>query len=155
MSSIKQKRLEGIIRKDISDIIQFEVKDADVGFVTITDVEVSNDHSYAKVYVSFLGKNARAQAGLKALNRARGFIRSALSQRLAIRRTPELTFVLDTTEEHGRHIDEIIASLHENDAENAIGDESEMFDETDDMEESEEFEETEETPEDKEQKADA
>ena len=119
MSSIKQKRLEGIIRKDISDIIQFEVKDADVGFVTITDVEVSNDHSYAKVYVSFLGKNARAQAGLKALNRARGFIRSALSQRLAIRRTPELTFVLDTTEEHGRHIDEIIASLHENDAENA------------------------------------
>ena len=68
MSSIKQKRLEGIIRKDISDIVQFEVKDADVGFVTITDVEVSNDHSYAKVYVSFLGKDARAQAGLKALN---------------------------------------------------------------------------------------
>ena len=117
MSSIKQKRLEGIIRKDISDIIQFEVKDADVGFVTITDVEVSNDHSYAKVYVSFLGKNARAQAGLKALNRAKGFIRSALSQRLSIRRTPELTFVLDTTEEHGRHIDEIIASLHEDETE--------------------------------------
>ena len=117
MSSIKQKRLEGIIRKDISDIIQFEVKDADVGFVTITDVEVSNDHSYAKVYVSFLGKNARAQAGLKALNRAKGFIRSALSQRLSIRRTPGLTFVLDTTEEHGRHIDEIIASLHEDEKE--------------------------------------
>ena len=117
MSSIKQIRLEGIIRKDISDIIQFEVKDADVGFVTITDVEVSNDHSYAKVYVSFLGKNARAQAGLKALNRAKGFIRSALSQRLSIRRTPELTFVLDTTEEHGRHIDEIIASLHEDETE--------------------------------------
>lgn len=117
MSSIKQKRLEGIIRKDISDIIQFEVKDADVGFVTITDVDVSNDHSYAKVYVSFLGKDARAQAGLKALNRAKGFIRSALSQRLSIRRTPELTFVLDTSEEHGRHIDEIIASLHENETE--------------------------------------
>ncbi|MBR3348879.1 MAG: 30S ribosome-binding factor RbfA, partial [Solobacterium sp.] len=99
MSSVKQKRLEGIIRKDISDIIQFEVKDADVGFVTITDVEVSNDHSYAKVYCTFLGKNARAQAGLKALNRAKGFIRSALSQRLSIRRTPELTFVIDETEE--------------------------------------------------------
>ncbi|MBE6128451.1 MAG: 30S ribosome-binding factor RbfA [Erysipelotrichaceae bacterium] len=131
MSSIKQKRLEGIIRKDISDIVQFEVKDADVGFVTITDVEVSNDHSYAKVYVSFLGKDARAQAGLKALNRAKGFIRSALSQRLSIRRTPELTFVFDTTEEHGRHIDEIIASLHEEETEN------EEPEETTEMEEQE------------------
>ena len=115
MSSVKQKRLEGIIRKNISDIIQFEVKDADVGFVTITDVEVSNDHSYAKVYRTFLGKNARAQAGLRALNRAKGFIRSALSQRLSIRRTPELIFVIDETEEHGRHIDEIIRQIHKDD----------------------------------------
>ena len=115
MSSVKQKRLEGIIRKNISDIIQFEVKDADVGFVTITDVEVSNDHSYAKVYCTFLGKNARAQAGLKALNRAKGFIRSALSQRLSIRRTPELIFVIDETEEHGRHIDAIIRQIHKDD----------------------------------------
>ena len=115
MSSVKQKRLEGIIRKNISDIIQFEVKDADVGFVTITDVEVSNDHSYAKVYCTFLGKNARAQAGLRALNRDKGFIRSALSQRLSIRRTPELIFVIDETEEHGRHIDEIIRQIHKDD----------------------------------------
>ena len=115
MSSVKQKRLEGIIRKNISDIIQFEVKDADVGFVTITDVEVSNDHSYATVYCTFLGKNARAQAGLRALNRAKGFIRSALSQRLSIRRTPELIFVIDETEEHGRHIDEIIRQIHKDD----------------------------------------
>ena len=115
MASIKQKRLEGIIRKDISDIIQFEVKDADVGFVTITDVEVSSDHSYAKVYCTFLGQNPRAQAGLKALNRAKGFIRSQLSQRLSIRRTPELTFVLDETEERGRHIDEIIRQIHADD----------------------------------------
>ena len=115
MTSVKQKRLEGIIRKDISDIIQFEVKDADVGFVTITDVQVSNDHSYAKVYCTFLGKDARAQAGLRALNRAKGFIRSQLSQRLSIRRTPELIFVIDETEEHGRHIDEIIRQIHKDD----------------------------------------
>ena len=116
MSSIKQKRLEGIIRRDISDIVAFELKDPDVGFVTITDVEVSNDHSYAKVYVSFLGKDARSQAGLRALNRAKGFIRSQLSQRLDIRRTPELTFLIDTTMEEGRHIDDIIAQIHESDS---------------------------------------
>ena len=115
--SIKQKRLEGTIRKNISDIIQFGLKDPNVGFVTITDVQVSNDHSFAKVFVTFLGKDARAQAGLKALNRAKGFIRSELSQRLDIRRTPELIFVLDETEMKARHIDEIIHNLHVEDDE--------------------------------------
>lgn len=115
--SIKQKRLEGTIRKNISDIIQFGLKDPNVGFVTITDVQASNDHSFAKVFVTFLGKDARAQAGLKALNRAKGFIRSELSQRLDIRRTPELIFVLDETEMKARHIDEIIHNLHVEDDE--------------------------------------
>ena len=115
--SIKQKRLEDTIRKNISDIIQFGLKDPNVGFVTITDVQVSNDHSFAKVFVTFLGKDARAQAGLKALNRAKGFIRSELSQRLDIRRTPELIFVLDETEMKARHIDEIIHNLHVEDDE--------------------------------------
>jgi ribosome-binding factor A len=115
MTSVKQKRLEGVIRKNISDIVQFSMKDPDVGFVTITDVNVSNDHSYAKVYVSFLGKEQRAQAGLKALRRAAGFIRSELSQRLDIRRTPELIFEIDRTMENGRHIDDIIAEIHKND----------------------------------------
>ena len=113
--SIKQKRLEGTIRKNISDSIQFGLKDPNVGFVTITDVHVSNDHSFAKVFVTFLGKDARAQAGLKALNRAKGFIRSELSQRLDIRRTPDLIFVLDETEMKARHIDEIIHNLHTED----------------------------------------
>jgi ribosome-binding factor A len=112
MVSVKQKRLEGIIRKNISEIIQFGVKDPDVGFVTITDVQVSNDHSYAKVFVTFLGQNPRMQAGLRALNRASGFIRSELSKRMTIRRVPELSFVIDETEMNGRHIDEIIARIH-------------------------------------------
>ncbi len=113
MSSIKQKRLEGIIRKDISDIIQFQLKDPKVGFVTITDVRVSNDHSYATVYCSFLGKQPRNEAGLKALNRAKGYIRTELSKMLDIRRTPELTFVQDTSLQDGRHIDELLEQIHQ------------------------------------------
>lgn len=112
MSSVKQKRLEGIIRKNISDIVMFSLKDPNVGFVTITDVSVSNDHSYAKVYCSFLGQNPRKEAGLKALNRAKGYIRTELSKRLDIRRTPELTFVLDKAMEYGNHIDEVINEIH-------------------------------------------
>ncbi|MDD7086596.1 ribosome-binding factor A, partial [Galactobacillus timonensis] len=48
-STIKQKRLEAIIRRDISEIIQYDVKDPNVGFLTVTDVKVSNDHSYATI----------------------------------------------------------------------------------------------------------
>lgn len=113
MSTLKQKRLNQIILKDITEIIQFDLKDPSVGFVTITGVEVSNDHSYANVYVTFLGKKEREEAGLKALNRAKGFIRSELSQRLDIRRVPELSFVIDTAMENGRHIDDIISQIHE------------------------------------------
>ena len=115
MTSVKVKRLEGIIRKDITDIIQFSLKDPNVGFVTITDVRISIDHSYATVYCSFLVKDARNEAGLKALNRAKGFIRTELSQRLDIRRTPDLRFEIDKAMERGRHIDDIIAEIHRQD----------------------------------------
>ena len=114
MASIKQKRLEGIIRKNLMEILQFDVKDPNVGFVTITDVKVTNDHSFAKVYVSFIGATNRREA-LAALERAKGFIRSELSQRLDIRRCPDLIFEIDKAEENARHIDAIIDEIHKND----------------------------------------
>ena len=116
MASIKQKRLEGIIRKNLMEILQFDVKDPNVGFVTITDVKVTNDHSYAKVYVSFIGATNRKEA-LAALERAKGFIRSELSQRLDIRRCPDLIFEIDQAEENARHIDQLIEEIHKNDSE--------------------------------------
>ncbi len=113
MSGVRQKRLEGIIRKNISDIIQFDVKDPKIGFITITDVRVSSDHSYATVYVSFLGKEERNEAGLKALERAKGHIRTELSRRMSIRRVPELNFEIDKALKEGQHIEEIIAQIHQ------------------------------------------
>ena len=71
----KNEKMNHICQRAISEIIQFELKDPKVGFVTITDVQVTNDNSYAKVFVSFLGRQERAEAGLKALNRSKGFIR--------------------------------------------------------------------------------
>jgi len=123
MASIKQKRLEGIIRKNLMEILQFDVKDPNVGFVTITDVKVTNDHSYAKVYVSFIGATNRKEA-LAALERAKGFIRSELSQRLDIRRCPDLIFEIDKAEENARHIDQLIEEIHKNDSESGSGNEA-------------------------------
>lgn len=116
-NAIKQKRLEGIIRRNISEIIQYELKDPDVGFITVTDVKVSNDHSYATVFVTFMTTGYKRKEGLEALQRARGFIRSMLARRLDIRRCPELLFKIDEVEEKGRRIDELLAEIHQKDAE--------------------------------------
>ncbi|WP_294562409.1 30S ribosome-binding factor RbfA [uncultured Traorella sp.] len=107
----KNDKMNHIVQKAVSEIIQFELKNPKVGFITITDVQVTNDNSYAKIFVSFLGKEERAAAGLKALNQSKGFIRSALAKRLTIRKTPELIFEIDRSLERGNKIDKILNDL--------------------------------------------
>lgn len=106
------EKIANSIRKNITSILQTAVKDPKIGFITVVDCEVTNDLSYAKVYVSFLGKEARKQAGMKALERSKGFIRKQLSQKLKLRKCPELIFVLDNTLEQGDKIEKILSDLH-------------------------------------------
>ncbi|MDD6467047.1 MAG: 30S ribosome-binding factor RbfA [Erysipelotrichaceae bacterium] len=107
--AIKQDRLSGIIRREVSDIIQFELKNKNTGLVTVTDVSVTGDLSIAKVYVTILGKNH--EEGLEQLKRAKGFIRSMLGKRLSIRKCPDLIFVLDTSLETGNRIQQLIQEV--------------------------------------------
>ncbi|MBE6114764.1 MAG: 30S ribosome-binding factor RbfA [Erysipelotrichaceae bacterium] len=111
--SIKQERVAGIIRKEISELIQFNLKDPQIGFVTITDVALTADLSIAKVYVTFLGKDARNEAGLKALNRSKGYLRSELAKRLSIRKCPELIFLHDDALEKGNRIEKILFNINQ------------------------------------------
>ena len=90
----KQERIASIIRKNIVEIIQFQVKDPHLGFVSIPEVRVSKDFSYATVYVSFF-KDEDIEPSLEVLNKARGFIRTELAHKLDTRRVPEIRFVLD------------------------------------------------------------
>jgi len=90
----KQERIATIIRKNIAEIIQFQVKDPHLGFVSIPEVKVSKDFSYATVYVSFF-KDEDITPSLEVLNKAKGFIRSELASKLDTRRVPEIRFVLD------------------------------------------------------------
>lgn len=107
----KNDKMNHIVQKAVSEIIQFDLKNPKVGFITITDVQVTNDNSYAKIFVSFLGKEERATAGLKALNQSKGFIRSELAKRLTIRKTPELIFEIDRSLERGNKIEKILSEL--------------------------------------------
>ena len=90
-----------------------EVKDPNVKFVTVTDAHVTNDLSYAKIYVTVLNKEYITET-LKALNNAKGFIRNELKNRMDIRNIPELEFVYDESIEYGSKIEKIIEDIHKN-----------------------------------------
>jgi ribosome-binding factor A len=96
------------IRTDLSVILQRELNDPAIGFVTVTDVELSPDLQYARVFVSSLKSEAEAQEALKALQKANGRIRFLLGQRAKLRFTPQLEFRLDTTAARASNIEQIL-----------------------------------------------
>lgn len=110
MAKLKQERLAVQIQKYISDIIQFELKNDRLGIVTVTRVKVSDDNSWAKVFVSFLSKDKEAK--LELLKECKPFIRSSLAKKLTIRRTPDITFEIDDSYDKGEHIEKIIRELN-------------------------------------------
>lgn len=103
----KFKRIESLIKKNLMEIIQFNIKNPHLGLVFIPEVKVSSDFSYAKIYVSFLNENEEKD-GLEALNHSKGFIRSELAKRMDTRRVPELSFVLDEGYKKEARIEELL-----------------------------------------------
>lgn len=106
------ERVKTIIGKNVTDIIQFELKNPKIGFCTVKEVWVSQDYSYARVYVSFLGTKYPKQ-NLEELNKCKGFVRSSLAKKIDIRKTPNIEFYLDETEEKASHLDEILKKEQE------------------------------------------
>lgn len=112
--SIKIDRIASNMVKEISYILATEVKDNDIKFVTVTDVKVTNDLSFAKVYFTVLDES-RKQETLEALKNASGFIRKELAERIDIRHIPELEFIYDESIAYGKKIEDIIEHIHEED----------------------------------------
>lgn len=112
---LKKEKMNGIIQRELTQILQLEVKDPNVGFCTITAVDITRDLSIAKVYVTFLGKGYDKKKGMDALNRSKGFIRSALAKRLTIRKVPELQFIQDTSLDYGNKIEAILKEINKED----------------------------------------
>ena len=111
MAKLKQEKLAVDIQRYISEIIQFELKGVNIGIATVTRVKVSDDNSWAKVYVTFLDKDREAK--LERLKESKWLIRSELAKRLTIRKTPDINFVLDDSYQKGEHIEEIIKKIKE------------------------------------------
>ncbi|OAJ69858.1 ribosome-binding factor A [Methylobacillus sp. MM3] len=114
----RSQRVAEQIQRELADLLQFEVKDPRVSMVTITEVEVTGDLAHAKVYYSSTENSPELQKGLE---KAAGFLRSQLSQRMLMRTVPQLHFVYDASIERGmrlsRLIDDAVAEDNKSDSE--------------------------------------
>ena len=106
----RSDRVSEQIRRELADLLQFDVKDPRVGMVTITEVEVSGDLAHAKVFYSApVQDDPHSLTELqKGLEKTAGFLRSQLGKRMSVRTVPQLHFVYDTSIDHGMRISRLI-----------------------------------------------
>ena len=104
----RDSRISEELKKEISDILFQDIKDPDIGFVSIIKADVSHDLRVAKVYYSVIGDDEVVEKTQKAMKRSAGFIRRELAARMSLRYTPELVFIYDTSIEHGIKIAKIL-----------------------------------------------
>lgn len=112
--SVRKDRLESTIKRQIAKTITTELNDPALSFVNVTDVEVSDDLSYATVFVSFLEEEDKAK-GMAVLEKSKGLLRSVVAKTLTTRRVPEISIKLDESSEKGSRIDAILNKIKEND----------------------------------------
>lgn len=112
MAKIRVGRVSEQIKKELSSIIQMELKDPRIGFITVTGVETTSDLSQAKIYLSVLGNDEQKEATLKALASATGFLRSELGKRMKLRHTPVLLFKFDSSIEYGSRIESLLEDIN-------------------------------------------
>lgn len=111
MAKHRANRLAESLKKEISQIIREDLKDPRIGFVTVTSVDVVDDLSHAKVYISVLGNAETGKDALAALNRASGYVRSEVAKRVRLRHAPEIVFKYDPSIEQGAHIAKLLREV--------------------------------------------
>jgi len=104
----RSARIADQIQRELAELIRLELRDPRVNFVTLTGVELSRDKSHAKVFFTVMGGEAQQEETLEGLQRAAGFLRSALAHRLTTRTVPQLAFAYDESIERGVRLSRLI-----------------------------------------------
>lgn len=102
-------RLESNIKRALSDIVNFEVKN-NIGLVTITDCVITSDLEYLTVFYTVLNEKDRKRAK-EGLENSKGFIRTALVKKVSMRKAPQITFKYDSSYENGNRIDALLEEI--------------------------------------------
>ncbi|MGE3919459.1 MAG: 30S ribosome-binding factor RbfA [Gammaproteobacteria bacterium] len=119
----RTERLNELVRRELSVIIQREITDPRLGMVSISAVEITNDLSYAKIYVTILVPDEEIKTQIKILNHAAPFLRTLLAQRVKMRIVPQLLFIYDESIRQGEHLTSLIDSAIEDDERKHIDEE--------------------------------
>lgn len=111
-SQLRVEKLQELIKQEMSKMLLKEIKDPRIGFVTVTDVEMTGDLREAKIYVSIMGGEEKVKESLKGLQSALGFIRREIGKRIRLRFTPIISFALDTSLDYGEHIQKLLLQVN-------------------------------------------
>jgi ribosome-binding factor A len=120
----RKDRVADLLKREIAQLIQTELKDPGLGFVTITGAKLSDDLKQARIFYSVLGDEDAKKRTASALKRASGFIQNEVGRNLRLRYTPEILFEFDGSVEYGAHIEELIEKIHRK--EGSQGDEADQ-----------------------------
>ncbi|MFC1495886.1 30S ribosome-binding factor RbfA [Candidatus Margulisiibacteriota bacterium] len=113
----RQKRVGELIKKEISAILTKKVADPRIGFVSVTEVEMTADLRFAKIFVSIYGSEKDKKDSMRGLQSAKGYIQVELSRNLDLRYTPNISFVRDKSIERGSRVMAIMSRLEKEAAE--------------------------------------
>jgi len=116
MANYRGGRINEEFKREISTLIRNSIKDPRLSaMISVTDVKVTKDLRYAKVYVSiFCESDEEKKSNLEALKSASGFIRKELGHKVNLRHTPEILFEIDDSINYGMHMDELIERISKN-----------------------------------------
>ena len=110
--SLRNERVRKTLMKEIADILQKELRDLGFhGVVSVTDIEISHDNSFAKVYYSVLAAEEEKAKIIKAVADNTPKVRYEVGKRVRLRLTPELRFIQDDSLERGSHVTELINKI--------------------------------------------
>ncbi len=110
--SLRNERVRKTLMKEIADIIQKQLKDSRIqGIVSITDIEISHDNSYAKVFYSVFAPEEEKKNTIKAITENTSKIRYEVGKKVRLRLTPELRFIPDDSLERGSNVTQIINKI--------------------------------------------
>jgi ribosome-binding factor A len=111
MPNYRGYRLAGLIKEEVSRILREDLKDPRLGFVTVTDVEASDDLKHVKVFVSIMGGEEAVNKNMEILESAAPYVRGQLARMVQTRHVPDIVFKFDPSIQHGARISKILAEM--------------------------------------------
>ncbi len=115
MSRLRTEKVANLLQRKISDILQKEVEEPELGFLTITRVKVSKDLRYAKIFFSVLGEFDQKEKSISILKRLTPFFRYRIGQEVRLKYTPEINFIYDEQIQKAQRIEDLIDMMHKKD----------------------------------------